>query len=152
MIVFDLKCAANGHVFEAWFASTAAFEDQRDRALIACPLCGQSDVDKAVMAPRISAKSNMRGETLPVASAAPAEDAERKALIAAMAEVQAKLIAKSEWVGREFDAKARAMDAGEVDRATIHGQVTREEAAALVEDGIAVMPLLFPVVPPEQRN
>ena len=152
MIVFDLKCVGHGHVFEAWFGSSAAYEEQRGRGLIACPICGETAVDKAVMAPRIAAKSNARTETLPVASAAPAEDIEKKALIAAMAEVQAKLVAKSEWVGRDFDAKARAMDAGEATRATIHGEVTREEAAALVEDGIAVTPLLFPIVPPEQRN
>lgn len=152
MIVFDLKCVANGHVFEAWFGGSVAYEDQRRRSLIACPMCGETDVDKAVMAPRVSAKSNARVETFAVANTSSPEDAEKKALLAAMAAVQAKLIAQSEWVGRDFDSKARAMDAGEADRATIHGEVTREQAAALVEDGISVMPLLFPVVPPEQRN
>ncbi|HVJ02972.1 MAG TPA: DUF1178 family protein, partial [Sphingomonas sp.] len=29
MIVFDLKCGA-GHVFEAWFGSSAAYEAQRE--------------------------------------------------------------------------------------------------------------------------
>ena len=28
MIVFDLKCDAGGHVFEAWFADSKAFEEQ----------------------------------------------------------------------------------------------------------------------------
>ncbi|PXA90254.1 DUF1178 domain-containing protein, partial [Nostoc sp. 3335mG] len=35
MIVFDLKCGT-GHVFEAWFGSSAAYEDQRSRGLLAC--------------------------------------------------------------------------------------------------------------------
>lgn len=152
MIVFDLKCSPGGHVFEAWFGSSAGYEDQRARGLIACPICDARDIDKAVMAPRVAAKSNSRSEVLPVASAPASDDVEKKALIAAMAEVQAKLISKSEWVGRDFDTKARAMDAGDADRATIHGEVTREQAAALIDDGIAVMPLLFPVVPPEKRN
>ena len=39
MIVFDLSCAGD-HVFEAWFASSSAYESQRERRLIACPVCG----------------------------------------------------------------------------------------------------------------
>ena len=53
MIVFDLKCGA-GHVFEAWFASSDAFGEQRYRRLIACPVCGHSAVEKAVMAPNVA--------------------------------------------------------------------------------------------------
>jgi hypothetical protein len=62
------------------------------------------------------------------------------------------MLSKSEWVGRDFDSKARAMDAGEIDKATIHGEVSKDEAKALIEDGIGVMPLPFPVVPPSKRN
>ena len=57
MIVFDLKCEGSGHVFEAWFGSSADFEKQRDRGLVACPLCGDAAVGKAVMAPRIGSRS-----------------------------------------------------------------------------------------------
>lgn len=35
MIVYDLKCA-NDHVFEVWFASSKAYEQQRGRGLVAC--------------------------------------------------------------------------------------------------------------------
>jgi hypothetical protein len=40
MIIFDLKCEPQGHVFEAWFASTLAWEEQQAAGLVACPLCG----------------------------------------------------------------------------------------------------------------
>jgi hypothetical protein len=146
MIVFDLKCGGGGHVFEAWFADSAAYEDQRARRLIACPLCDDSDVAKAVMAPRIPTKGNRASEQ-PLLS-----DREKKALIGKLADVQSKMLESSEWVGRDFDAKARAMDAGEEPRATIHGEVSRDEAKALIEDGIGVTPLLLPVVPPDKRN
>ncbi|MGQ7359595.1 DUF1178 family protein, partial [Streptococcus suis] len=59
MIVFDLRCAA-GHVFEAWFASSEAYATQRAAGQVACPLCGDTAVDKAVMAPNIPAKTNRR--------------------------------------------------------------------------------------------
>lgn len=160
MIVFDLKCAS-GHVFEAWFANSSAYERQRADGLIACPLCGISAVDKAVMAPNVAAKSNQRRPSAPssndppaatsVATAEPSAD-EVKQVLSALAKAQAALLEKSQWVGRDFAQKARAMEAGEVEAALIHGQTTPAEAQALIEDGIGVVPLPFPVVPPEKQN
>lgn len=153
MIVFDLKCGGN-HVFEAWFSSSASFDDQRERGLIACPVCGDTEIAKAVMAPNVGAKGNSRNATadIPVVSGGSGADAERKALLSALARMQSALIEDSTWVGTDFDSKARAMEAGDIERATIHGQVTTEEAAELVRDGISVMPLPFPVIPPDKRN
>lgn len=135
MIVFDLRCAA-GHGFEAWFASSSAFEDQRDAHQIACPYCASSDVAKAVMSPRISPKGESAiAEILPK-----------------LAALQAEMLKGSKWVGSEFAARARAMADGEADKAIIHGTATLAEAKALNEDGIGVMPLVAPVVPPEAIN
>ncbi|MBC8095157.1 MAG: DUF1178 family protein [Akkermansiaceae bacterium] len=36
MIIFDLKCAPLGHVFEAWFASSEDYEAQAARGLVVC--------------------------------------------------------------------------------------------------------------------
>ena len=140
MIVFDLRCAG-GHVFEAWFGSSAAYEEQRERRLVSCPMCGDSDVGKAVMAPRVGAKGN--------AVAAP----ERiKAALAEIAAAQGKALEGSRWVGGRFADQARAMHAGEIAHETIHGQATPQEARALVEDGVPVAPLLLPLAPPETVN
>lgn len=143
MIVFDLKCGT-GHVFEAWFGSSADYESQRERALIACPMCGDSAIDKAVMAPNVAAKGNRRS----VASGKP----DPKQLIAAIAEAQAKMLEGSQWVGVAFADKARAMHLGDEAHAPIHGQASAEEAKALIEEGVPVAPLPLPIVPPEQRN
>jgi len=145
VIVFDLKCGGN-HVFEAWFKSSDAYEEQRVQGLIACPLCGDSAVSKAVMAPAVGAKGNQMAEKAPVSPEA------FKAALAAMAEIQAKQLETSQWVGKAFAEKARAMHVGDAPEAQIHGQATLEEAKALVEDGVPVAPLLVPVVPPEARN
>lgn len=161
MIVFDLKCEG-GHVFEAWFANSTAFEDQKADGLIACPLCGIHAVEKAVMAPNVAPKSNQRDASAPSAPSAPpatpsavaAEPSagEVKQVLAALAKAQAALLEKSQWVGRDFAKKARAMEAGEAETTLIHGQATPEEAQALVEEGIGVVPLPFPVIPPEKQN
>lgn len=142
MIVFDLRCEG-GHVFEAWFGSSGAYEDQRAGGLIACPVCGDSTVDKAVMAPNVAVKGNR--------SEAPSP-ATLKAAMAAIASAQAEALKTSQWVGGGFAAKARAMHSGEEPSAPIHGQATRDEAKALVEEGVPVAPLLVPVVPPEAVN
>lgn len=144
MIVFDLKCT-HAHVFEAWFGSSADYEDQRARGLLSCPICGDADIAKAVMAPNIPAKGNR-------APATPAALPDPKALMAALAQVQAKMLEGSQWVGMSFADKARAMHAGEETVAPIHGQASLAEAKALIEDGVPVAPLPLPVIPPDQRN
>jgi len=59
MIVFDLKCGG-GHVFEAWFGSTPAYEEQRAAGRVRCPLCDSGDITKALMAPAIASKGNRK--------------------------------------------------------------------------------------------
>jgi hypothetical protein len=44
------------------------------------------------------------------------------------------------------------MHYGEREGETIHGQATAEEALALVEEGIPIAPLPFPVAPPDKVN
>ncbi|NIJ19124.1 hypothetical protein FHS95_000793 [Sphingomonas naasensis] len=152
MIVFDLKCAA-GHVFEAWFGSSAAWDAQRAAGLIACPICGDGDVAKAVMAPNVAAKGNRR--TTAPAPVLPRETPPPEVVKAAMemiAAAQTKMLETSQWVGAAFTEKARAMHLGEAPAAPIHGRATAEQAQELIEEGVAVAPLLVPVVPPEQRN
>lgn len=140
MIVFDLKCG-HGHVFEAWFASSGAYDDQRTRRLISCPTCGDDEVAKAVMAPNVAPTRR--------AASAPAE---ATAMLARLAAMQADALKDSRWVGRRFADEARAMHQGEAPPATIHGQATAAEAKALHEEGVAAMPLLVPVAPPEALN
>jgi hypothetical protein len=53
MIVFDLQCS-KGHTFEEWFASSADYEARREAGEIACGECGDTTIDKALMAPRIN--------------------------------------------------------------------------------------------------
>ncbi|MBW4329604.1 DUF1178 family protein [Stakelama sp. CBK3Z-3] len=153
MIVFDLKCGA-GHVFESWFASSSAYAEQKADGLIRCPICGDASVEKALMAPNIATKGNRRELT---AAQPPAEKGEAmpeavKQAMAALAQAQQKALEGSQWVGSAFTERARAMHHGEEDRAAIHGEATIEQARELLDDGIAVAPLPFPVVPPSARN
>lgn len=145
MIVFDLACG-HGHVFEAWFGTSADYEDQRRRGLVSCPICGVSDIDKAVMAPNVSPKGNSGSAPVPMRGGA-LPPAEMKAMLAALAQAQAKMLEGSEHVGARFAAEARAIHDGDAPERQIHGQATREEAKALIEEGVPVAPLPLPIVP-----
>lgn len=146
MIVFDLRCEQS-HVFEAWFNSSAAYDDQRARSLVQCPVCGDSNVGKAAMAPNIAAKGN-RVPGLRADERVP----DSKALLAMLAKAQAEALANSQWVGGDFAKRARAMHHGDEPAAQIHGEARLDEARAMLEEGIALAPLPLPVVPPQLQN
>jgi hypothetical protein len=150
MIVFDLKCA-RGHVFEIWFGSSADYESQRKRRMIACPFCGDVDVGKAVMAPAVETKSSRKAEPSAVTNGM-ANPERMRAMMESLAAMQRQALENSEWVGRSFADKARAMHYGEEGHKLIHGEVAPAEAKALHEEGVPVAPLPFPVVPPDAKN
>ena len=164
MIVFDLKCSDQGHVFEGWFASSSDYAAQKDSGLLVCPICGDFNIEKAAMAPAVPAKGNQRVVTdtrgdepkdsgSVEVSVPMAMDAGKTAeVIQALAKAQAEILKNSEWVGRKFADQARAMHYGEEDHKPIHGEVAPEEARNLIEEGVEVAPLLFPVVSPEKQN
>lgn len=157
MIVYDLTCQSGGHRFEGWFGSSQDFAEQQARGLVTCPVCGTSDVAKAVMAPNIGRKGNqVPAPVTPSASASVSAPAplppQAAAVLRALAQVQAEALRQSTWVGDSFAADARAMHYGEKDAALIHGQATPDEARALIEEGVEIAPILFPVAPPGEVN
>ncbi len=133
MIVFDLQCSDSCNVFEAWFRSSADYEEQRAAGLVQCPFCQSADVTKAPMAPRVPRK----GSDNPLVR---------------LAAMQAEILKDSRWVGDQFVDTARAMHSGEIEPQQVHGRATIEQAKSLVEEGVPVAPLPLPVLPPNQVN
>ena len=150
MIVFDLCCAA-GHRFEGWFDSSDDFAGQQARGLVACPQCGTGAVDKAPMAPAVPRKGNQGPEARqPVAGGKiPPEAAD---VLRKLAELQAEALKSSTWVGEKFPERSRAIHYGEREAEPIHGQASADEARELIEEGITIAPLLFPVAAPDELN
>jgi hypothetical protein len=138
VIVFDLKCLDGCEMFEGWFRSGADFEDQSAQGLVQCPFCQSPRVEKAPMAPLVPRS----GST----------SADGKMALRRLAELQSRLLQRSTWVGAEFPDQARAMHNGEIEPRPVHGEATRDEARSLAEEGVPVLPLPLPVVPPGQVN
>lgn len=156
MIVFDLECRLGGHRFEGWFGSSDDFASQQERGLVACPQCGSAEVDKAPMAPRVGRKGNQLEAAKPTANTAPMTGGrippQALAMMQAMAAMQAEALRRSTWVGDSFAEVSREIHYGEREAETIHGEATADEALELLEEGIEVMPLPFPVAPPNETN
>jgi hypothetical protein len=140
MIRYDLRCPS-GHAFDSWFASSAAYDRLRAAGHVACPTCGATDVDKALMAPAVATREQAAPRPL-----AEPEDPRAAALAALKREIEEK----SDYVGLRFAAEARAMHAGEAPARPIHGEARLDEAKKLLEDGVPVAPL--PFIPTRKAN
>ena len=133
MKVLDLQCP-HGHRFEGWFASADDFESQLSRKLVECPICGATEVSRMPSAPRL----NLSGAS----EAQPAADAGE--LQARAMRALRELLEKTENVGERFAEEARRIHYNEAPARSIRGVTTPEDAKALVEEGIDVMPLPVP--------
>ncbi len=159
MIRYALVCKA-GHEFESWFASADSYESQERRGLVACPSCGVTRVSRAIMAPAVARRDRDRPAPVaapPVAEApqveAPAPvavlDEKQRALREMMRALRAEIVEKTEDLGRRFPDEARRMHEGAAPQRSIRGEATAEEARALIEDGVEILPL--PPLPDERH-
>ena len=144
MKVLDLSCA-HGHSFEGWFGSEDDFQSQLVRGLVECPICGDTAVVKKLSAPRLNFGAAAPAAATPAAAtrevAAMPSDPQ---LQAAWMKMVRHVMANTEDVGAQFAEEARRIHYGESDERNIRGQASREETEALLEEGIAVMPLPIP--------
>lgn len=148
MKVLDLECR-QGHTFEGWFASLDAFTDQCTRSLVACPACGDVHITKKLSAPRLNLGA-MRPQEGTVAGPAPL-DATPPSMgnvpqdpTALWMEMARQVIANTEDVGEQFAQEARRIHYGEADARAIRGSSSVDQTLELLEEGIAVIPLLLP--------
>ncbi len=154
MIRYSLRCA-RGHAFESWFQSSAAYDSQRKRGLIACPACDSTKVEKAIMAPRIAAKRRAKADAAPPPSGGDTVSAplmmapQERELVVKLKELRDHVMKTADNVGREFPEEARKMHYGDIEHRAIYGEATADEARALIDEGVEVAPL--PVFP-DDRN
>ena len=141
MIKFSLSCE-RGHEFESWFPDGAAFDVQARRGLVQCPDCNSTRIAKAPMAPAVIG-GRKSGRPRPAEDAAPVAllDNRQRELRAALIALRRTVDAQTDDVGVKFPEVARAMHTGEAPERAIRGRASPAEAKALVEEGIAVLPL-----------
>jgi hypothetical protein len=153
MIHYALRCG-DGHEFDGWFNSSASFDNQAEHGLLDCPVCADTRVSRALMAPRLGARIRPAPEQ--AAETAPKEAPEQTALppaepreIAVMPDqmravlqrLRTEVEKRCDYVGDQFADEARRIHRGVTPERPIYGEATPEEAEALAEDGIGVAQL-----------
>lgn len=150
MIKFSLLCA-RGHEFQSWFQSGEAFEAQAKSGLVLCPLCQAAEVTKAIMAPAIASRGSASGATpqahpqsQPNALLPGRHVAEMRETIEAF---RNRVFENAEDVGMRFADEARNIHDGLAPMRPIHGRASFDDARALIEEGVAILPV--PPLPEE---
>ncbi len=150
MILYNLKCPQN-HNFEAWFKDSGAYEEQAKRKDIECPVCSDTTIEKAIMAPRLSTTTRKKGleyesQKTKEPSQIPANNIRdnRKAsqiaqeFLETAHKIQKHIEENCENVGENFADEARAIHYGEAEERGIYGEATQSEVKGLVEEDIPI--------------
>lgn len=127
MISFNVTCS-EGHEFGGWFPNSASFDKQVKKKQIACPTCGDTAVSKSVMAPAITAKSEVKESRA-------AKAAKMRKMLA---EVRNHIEKNFDDVGDEFPEEARRIYYGETEARDIYGNASDDEAEELADEGVPV--------------
>ena len=159
MIHYNVRCS-HAHEFDGWFKDSAAFDRLCKRGLVECPTCGDTKVERALMAPAVATR-----EALPVPLPAPTPPASQTPRLvpgqpqgppqgqpsgpmamtggaipdqmrAMLQRMRAEVEKHCDYVGPEFAEEARKIHRGESQARSIYGETSPEQAEALSEDGI----------------
>jgi hypothetical protein len=141
MIKYALMCE-HDHPFEGWFGSSSDYDEQQDRGLLQCPVCGSREVRKQIMAPAVAGTKAQ--------APAPNPPPMREMMMEAMGKVRQLVEEHFDYVGDAFADEARAIHEGRSEDRGIYGEATPQEVRALVEDGVNVAPM--PPTPPKKAE
>mgnify|MGYP001336973941 FL=1 len=139
MIVFDLICDECNYEFEGWFDNSKEFQKQNRKNLINCPSCNSHSIQKSLMTPNISKKTNSKNIK------------QIKRTVINKINKYKKIIEKNyDYVGDSFTEEAKKMKYGEVEERPIYGEANIEQTKELIEEEISVVPL--PWTPSKKSN
>lgn len=134
MIIYDLKCE-KGHKFEGWFQDRTAFEDQKARSLVTCPVCGGCDVEMMLSSLSLVGKESAeqhRGQDVEISP------------MKALRLLNEYVDKNFEDVGDKFAEVALKMHHGEEELRNIKGTTTKVEEDLLREDGVQFIKVPVP--------
>lgn len=141
MIHYELRCK-DGHAFDGWFKDSATFDKQANRKLVECPECGETSVERALMAPAVSTRRESLPVPVPEQAPAPQQAAVAgkppAKMLAMLQRMRAEIEKNCDYVGPDFAEEARRIHRGEVDQRPIYGEASDEQTEGLEEEGISV--------------
>jgi hypothetical protein len=134
LIVYELKCS-DGHRFEGWFKDRSAFEEQRTKKEIACPVCGSTDISLMLSSVAIKGKdSQSLSEKIK----------DGRAALKTIRRIQEYFNENFEEVGDKFSEIALRIHHGEEEGRNIKGVATESDEEMLREEGVQYIKIKFP--------
>ena len=127
MIKYNLVCKCN-KMFESWFATSKEYDVLKKKQLIKCIYCNSTSVEKSIMAPNLTNKSNEMTKKNKL------EKNVKKQLL----EFRKYIEKNCKNVGDNFSQEARSIHYDKKTSEGIYGKATPEETAELLEEGIEV--------------
>tara|TARA_B100000212_G_scaffold122421_1_gene91750 strand:- start:6024 stop:6401 length:378 start_codon:yes stop_codon:yes gene_type:complete len=116
---------------------------QAKRKLLTCPVCGSTQVSKALMAPRINKSKNvshsMAGDTSP--STGINVSRQNEELRKKLKELRTEIEQNCDYVGNQFAEEARKIHYGEAEEKSIYGEASLEDAKTLLDEGVDFTPI-----------
>ncbi len=149
MIHYQLCCDAD-HQFDGWFKDSENFERQARRKLVSCPVCGGTEIRRALMAPGIRKKRQGSTPVIEADTGLPVPDKPRHPppggqraggaipdqVRALLLKLRAEVEKNCDYVGPKFAEEARKIHNGEAQVRGIYGESTEAETEALKDEGI----------------
>jgi hypothetical protein len=135
MIAYDLQCV-NGHLFEGWFEDPKAYEAQKKKALIACPVCNSTSIARVP-------------STFAIKSSDPIKEfSDQHAKLGDISQKIVEFVEKNfDDVGADFAKEALKMHYGVTEARNIRGVSSKEEEKTLKEEGVQFFKVPMPEVP-----
>ena len=138
MIKYDLKCGLS-HSFEGWFSNSTDYEEQIKEGLVSCPICGDLNIERAIVAPAIkksSLKKDLQKRNIPNLN-----DVELKTKMRTLTkEIEKNTID----VGDNFAEEATMIYNGKKKSKPIRGTATKKEEKELKKEGVPY--IKFPLI------
>ncbi len=131
MIVFNLKCKSCNYNFEGWFDNSNEFFRQNKKNLITCPSCDSVKIQKALMAPNLSKKTNSKEKRI------------KKSIANNISKIKKIVERDFEYVGNNFTEEAKKIKYGEAKDRSIYGEATIDQTKELINEDIDIVPLPF---------
>ncbi|RUA01286.1 MAG: DUF1178 domain-containing protein [Deltaproteobacteria bacterium] len=136
MIAFDLQCT-NDHTFEGWFEDNRAYENQKKKGMITCPVCNDTQVTKVLssFAIRSSGKPPAAHDRY---------TRQMRAVEEASQQIAAYVEKNFDNVGADFTKEALKIHYGVTEPRNIRGVSTEKEEKTLKSEGIEFFKIPLP--------
>ena len=135
MIAYDLQCV-DGHSFEGWFEDRRAYEAQKKKALIACPVCNSTSIARVPSTFAIKSSNPLK------------EFSDQQADLENIGKKIVDFVENNfDDVGADFAKEALKMHYGVTKARNIKGVSTQEEEETLKEEGVNFIKIPIPEVP-----